>query len=136
MDQTSPLVRRRAMGTSYRIYFRGRKDDILGRQDLEAEDHRAALQLAGVLCDACSDVVGGVEVWQGTRRVDLAHPAPLSPEALGAQTQERILDLEERLRDSRWAVSRSRRLLEQLRDRTERSPPPPPSPPGPSKRPP
>src|SRR6185437_886339 len=125
MDQTSPLVRRRAMGTSYRIYFRGRKDDILGRQDLEAEDDRAALQLAGVLCDACSDVVGGVEVWQGTRRVDLAHPAPLSPEALGAQTQERILCLGERVGDRPWAVSGRRRLFGQLRDRTGESPPPP-----------
>lgn len=109
------------MGTCYRVYFRGRKDDILGRQDLEAEDDRAALQLADLLCDACSDVAGGVEVWQGTRRVDLASPAPHAAEALGAQTQERVIELEERLRDSRWAVARSRRLLEQLRHRAGKS---------------
>jgi len=37
----------------------------MGRHDFEAEDDRAAMILAEVLCDACSDMCGFFELWQG-----------------------------------------------------------------------
>jgi hypothetical protein len=48
----------------YRIFLRGH-GAILGRQDVEAENDRAAMILAEVLCDACSDMSDFFELWQG-----------------------------------------------------------------------
>lgn len=55
----------------YRIYFRHRKDGIVGRDDFEAEDDRSGMAIAAVLCDACGDVCDSDEPWQGVRRANV-----------------------------------------------------------------
>ena len=104
------------MVAAYRIYFRGGTGAIVGREDFSAEDHDRALLIAEALCDACSDVCMGYELWQGTRLIDAGvetGPRRLSWRKLAPDIQQSVVDLEERLRDSSWAVAESRRLLEQ-----------------------
>lgn len=100
----------------YRIYFRGGTGAIVGREDFAANDDDRALLIAEALCDACSDVCTGYELWQGTRRIDLdarAGSGRLSWRRLAPDIQQSVVELEERLHDSSWAVAESRRLLEQ-----------------------
>ena len=103
------------MTASYRIYFRNADNRIVGRDDFEAADDRLAMTVAGALCDACSDVCDSFELWQTTRRVDLVFDrrVELGPARLNAGTQELVAQHEETLRDSVWAVARSKRLLEE-----------------------
>jgi hypothetical protein len=49
----------------YRIYFLCEKGRIIGREDVEADDDVAAIRLARVLCDACSDVCTGSSCGKG-----------------------------------------------------------------------
>jgi hypothetical protein len=90
---------------------------ILGRHDFEAEDDRAAMILAEVLCDARSDMCGFFELWQGCRRVGAGYArlVQISASMLNAEMQEAMVRHEETLRDSRWHVAESRRLLELTR---------------------
>jgi hypothetical protein len=73
--------------------------------------------LAEVLCDACSDMCGFFELWQGCRRVGAGYArlVHISASMLNAEMQEAIVRHEETLRDSRWHVAESRRLLELTR---------------------
>lgn len=110
------------MAPSFRIYFRGPEGVILGRDDFEAEDDRAAMAIAAALGRTCSDVCSRVELWQGSRRVEAAVPAPAmaAAERLTAAMLDALEQVEDRLRDSGWAVAKSRRLIEETRRRTER----------------
>jgi hypothetical protein len=100
----------------YRIFLRG-DGAILGREDFEAEGDRAAMILAEVLCDACSDVCDFFELWQGCRRVGAGYArlVQINANMLNADMQDSAVRHEEALRDSRWCVSESRRLLELTR---------------------
>lgn len=81
----------------YRLYFwaAGR---IVGRQDFDAEDDRAAGAISAQLFDACSDKCEGYDLWSGQRRVPVGSPPPLkrvSLDELSAIHQETILRVEE-----------------------------------------
>jgi hypothetical protein len=107
---------------AYRIYFRHQKIGIVGRDEFEAEDDRAAIAFAEVLCDACSDVCDHFELWQGVRRVgacDRGECAKQDAWRLNAQTQAAAAEHEERLLDSKWAIAKSRRLLAQFRNQID-----------------
>lgn len=108
---------------SYRIYFHGRSGSIQGRDDVDAEDDRSAVIMAELLWEACSDVCETFEVWQGIRRVDepcTARSRPsLGARQVTARMQEALIRREEAIRDSRWAIARSQRLLERM-DRLKR----------------
>jgi hypothetical protein len=107
-----------ALSLPFRIYFRHRVNGIVGRDEFEAEDDGAALAFAEVLCDACSDVCDSFELWQGVRLVGACNGgdcAKLDAPQLNAKTQTAAAEHEERLLDSKWAIARSRRLLERLR---------------------
>jgi hypothetical protein len=107
---------------TYRIYFRHQRGGVVGREDFDAEDDRVALGFAVALCEACSDVCDSFELWQGVRLVGTTRGRDF-PNAdarlLSAKTQAAIVEREERLRDSKWAVARSRRLLERLQRHIE-----------------
>jgi len=97
---------------SYRIFFRA-QGAIVGRDDFEAESDEIATTIAEALCDACSDGCDGFELWQGSRAVNARHASLVQVDGarLTAQTQEAVVQHEELLRDSQWAVAKSRRLL-------------------------
>jgi len=102
---------------SYRIYFVGERA-ILGRHDFDADNDRAAIQVAHVLFDACSDDCRSFDLWQGRRRIAVPRLfVPSTFEELSEATQERVLDTEERIAHSQWNIARSRRLLEMLERR-------------------
>jgi hypothetical protein len=102
----------------YRVYLYSESGSFQGRDEYEAEDDRAAMAIAEMLCDACSDMCETFEVWDGVRRVDPSFsklPCPsVSAEQVGAMAQASLLRREEAMRDSHWAVARSKRLIERM----------------------
>ncbi len=102
----------------YRIYFRSQSGSIVGREDFHAESDGAATLLAGLLGEACSDMCDSFEVWHGTRRVaapfTVLAPRQASARQITAKMQESILRHEESIQKSKWAIARSRRLLERM----------------------
>ncbi len=106
----------RAVAT-YRIYFRNRDGAIVGRDDFEVKDDAHAMIVARKLRDACSDICSSFELWQQVRRVDKAFSSADNPsygEAAG-RVQSIVLEREAAIRDGRWSVAESSRLLEQTR---------------------
>lgn len=101
----------------YRIYLRGPSDNIVGREDFEAEGDEAAMVLARLLYQACNDVAQRFELWQGGRQVDAGSDATTALDALTTRIEDEATQLEERLRDSHWAIARSETLLERLKQR-------------------
>lgn len=111
--------------STYHVYFRSYNCRILGRDEFEAQDDRVAMGIATRLFDACLDMCADFALWEGTRRVDTQPSLRLSSKArkLSENTQQDMLEHELRLRDSDWAIGRSRRLLARLQ-RLERQRPP------------
>jgi len=106
---------------SYRIYFVAERA-IRGRHDFDADNDQAAIQIAHVLLDACSDDCRSFDLWEGRRRIAVPRLfVPSTFDELSEATQECILDTEERIAHSEWNIARSRRLLEMLeRSKAER----------------
>ena len=100
---------------TYRLYFRDDDWAIVGRDDFEAEDDRRAVLIALTLCDACSDRCAGYGLWEGTRRVALSFPIRPRLGQVAPNVQDIVLEREAAIRDSRWAIADSTRLLEQTR---------------------
>ena len=97
---------------TYRVYFRN-AGSIAGRQDFTANDDGEAGATADVLCRACSDRCDAVEVWDGIRCVVPPH-APRSRLAeLTERRQQAMIDLEDTIQRSAFAVAGSERLLKQ-----------------------
>jgi hypothetical protein len=98
--------------TSYRLYlYRGR--DIGGREDFESGNDTSATRTAELIFEACSDRCSAWEVWQGVRRVAAAPEArPMRVIHVTEVMQQSVLDTEERILNSKWAVASSQRLLE------------------------
>jgi hypothetical protein len=94
------------------MFFRA-QGAIVGRDDFEAESDQAATVIAEALCDACFDSCDGFELWQGSRAVGARHASLIQIDAgrLTAQMQEPVVQHEELLRDSQWAIAKGRRLL-------------------------
>lgn len=102
----------------YRIYFYSGSGSFQGRDEFEADDDRAGMVIAEHLSDACSDLCASFELWDGARRVDtsfskLARPS-VSVEQIAFAAQASLVRREEAMRDSHWAVARSKRLIERM----------------------
>ena len=99
----------------YRVYFR-EASGIVGRHDFVAWDDQEAVSMADILCDACSDRCSSFEVWEGGHRI----LAPRTPrfragvEGIQERRQEAVIEHEDAILRSQWAVARSKRLLEHL----------------------
>jgi len=66
------------------------------------------------------DVCDGFELWQDVRRVGARGEFPkLNAGLLNAQTRAAVVEREERLLESKWAIAKSRRLLERVRQKIE-----------------
>jgi hypothetical protein len=107
-----------ADGTAYRIYFRS-PTRILGREDFEPPDDATALYIADVLGEACSDVCSSYELWKGSRRVDVVPNRPvhrplISAAAVRERRQASVIERDDAIQRSDWAVARRRRLLARL----------------------
>ena len=102
----------------YRLYLYG-GGDIRGRHDFDAEDDVGAVKVAELLFEACSDRCSAWELWQGARVVHISPKPCLPPLALGYVThrmQQSVLDSEELILCSKWAIATSRRLLDRYQD--------------------
>src|SRR5690348_13191155 len=98
---------------TYRIYFRNQHAFIVGRDDFVAVDDEDAMVIGGKLVEACSDLCTGFEIWQSTRRLDT--PGQTMPDAneIAARVQDIVLERELALRDSKWVIAESARLLKE-----------------------
>jgi hypothetical protein len=97
------------------MYFRT-SGKIRGREDFEVVGDVAAVRIARVLYDTCSDVCDSFELWQGTRQLrprQQHYPYARLAELSDAH-QRVVLDKEVTISDSRWLIAESRRLIETL----------------------
>jgi hypothetical protein len=101
--------------SAYRMYFQTR-GQIHGREDFEADDDVAAIRIARVLYDTCSDVCNGFELWQGKRQLRARQPHHLkaSLDDLIEAQQRVAVETEQHISESRWIIAQSRRLIEVL----------------------
>lgn len=101
----------------YRLYLLD-GNTIQAREEFRAPNDGDALIIATVVADACSDEHTGFELWSLARRVFGPAPAvsPLALDEISQAHQRAVLDLEEALQRSRWAIAKSRRLLEKKRE--------------------
>src|SRR5262245_23843236 len=79
-----------------------------------AGSDEAALAVAYAVQDACSDMFGGFELWQRTRRIKgtaWPRPQPLAAD-VAAEAQMQVVELEESLLASRHCLAESRKLIE------------------------
>ncbi|HEY1506737.1 MAG TPA: hypothetical protein VGF92_20710 [Stellaceae bacterium] len=109
----------------YRLFFLGSDGAIDARQDFIAPDDRAAQQITTVLARATADSHHGVMLWQGTRRIFEEHdgaqpecgtPQSVTADMLAFDTQQRVVECEEALLQSRWCVAKSKMLLAATND--------------------
>jgi len=110
--------------STYRVFFRS-ASRIVGRHDFVAPDDQAAVTIADVLCDACSDRCDAFEVWSGDRCV-LGHK-PRSPHTaeviLGGRSQDVLIECEEAMQLSGWAIASSEKLLKCVEELRASGPP-------------
>ena len=101
--------------SAYRMYFRT-EGRIHGREDFEAADDVAAIRIARVLYDTCSDVCGGFELWQGKRQLRARQPHHQNASLANLiEAHQRVaIEKEEDISQSRWMIARSRRLIAAL----------------------
>jgi hypothetical protein len=101
--------------TAYRIYFYI-NGEIHGRQDFEADDDVAAIRIARVLYDTCSDICESFALLQGKRHIQAQQPhhQKASLADLIEKHQRVTINTEEMISHSRWMIAHSRRLVETL----------------------
>lgn len=97
--------------TTYRVYFRDHRG-IVGRDDFDAPDDGAALSVAEQLYDALSDACQSFELWEHERVVSPV--ASDNAEAIRERTQAIVIEREEAIQSSIFAIRSSRRLLDLL----------------------
>lgn len=105
----------------YRVYFLSRTGDIRNVDEFEAETDPVAVTFADQLHEAVSDIYQGYEVWHLSRclarRSGREKPRPaLCHAQITERMQASLLRREEILHNSETAFSRSRLLLEKMRD--------------------
>ena len=102
----------------YRLYLFSGAGVFQGRDEFEADDDRAATVIAERLCDACSDLCESFELWDGARLVDASSgrrsPPSVAADGIAGATQASLVQREEAMRNSHWAVARSQRLIERI----------------------
>ena len=102
--------------SSYRLYLLGDDDIIQGYFDFAAESDQAAHEIAMHAFDACADRATQYELWHDSRLINRTAPAPMTTlEQVVANRQAQIVALEEYMRDSRWTIASSERLLARLK---------------------
>src|SRR5215471_16074962 len=101
--------------TAYRIYFYI-NGEIHGRQDFEADGDVAAIRIARVLYDACSDICESFQLWQGKRHIPALPPRhqQASLADLIEEQQRLAIETEEIISQSKWMIATSRRLIDTL----------------------
>ena len=104
------------MTMTYQIYFLadGRTQ---AREDVQADDDVAAIRIARVLYDACSDVCEAFELWQGSREIRAAQQPYHATARLAdlIEAHQRVtIDREEAISQSKGMIARSRRLIATL----------------------
>jgi hypothetical protein len=111
-------MKKRSNAGIYRMYFwfRDHHSHIHGREDFEADNDATAIHIAGILQDACSDVCDNFELWQGSRQITVpqAHHQIACLDDLIEAHQNVVIEKEEHISQSRWLISQSRRLIEEL----------------------
>jgi hypothetical protein len=102
----------------YRLYLKNESGVILCREDFDAESRDGAAKIAWALCDACSDICQSFELWQGDHRIHCAGTpiATLTARDLGVYTQGIVIERELAIRDSRWLVAESKRLIAKIEE--------------------
>lgn len=108
----------------YRVYYLSRSGDIRNVDEFDAETDAVAVTFADQIHDAVSDVYEGYEVWHLSRciarRPSRERPRPaLCHAQITDRIQASLLRREEVLHASGTAFSRSRLLLERMRDLRE-----------------
>ena len=99
---------------TYRVYFCD-STRIVGRHDFTAGDDQAAVTMADVLCDACSDRCDSFEVWSGDHCiVGRRSHSPRAADVIMGRCQEAMIECEETIQRSQWSIASSERLLERL----------------------
>lgn len=102
----------------YRVYLYSGSTVMQGRNEFQAEHDVAAMTVAEHLRDACSDLCDTFELWDGARRVDVSFsklPQPsVTVEQISFRTQTVLIQCEEAIRNSHWAVARSQRLIDRM----------------------
>jgi len=100
------------MVAEYRVYLRDKVGFIRAQQDFAADSLAEAIESASFLFDACSDQCASYELWCGTLLFaqKLTRPPPVRLEHVSEATQKNVVELEETLRQSHWAVAKSTRL--------------------------
>ena len=109
--------------STYRVFFRN-ASRIVGRHDFVAQDDQAAVTIADILCDACSDRCDTFEVWSGDRCI--LGRKPRSPRAAGVilgRSQDVLIECEEAIQRSGWVIASSEKLLKRLEELGASSPP-------------
>jgi hypothetical protein len=111
------------MASEYRVFFKDGDKAIVGRDEFHADDDASAMVVGHMLADACADRCAEFELWQGTRRVDGRFDMGALPRS--DKIAEIVIEREMAIRDSRWTIAESVRLLAQtsrlvkrFRDRT------------------
>lgn len=100
--------------STYRVFFRS-ASQVVGRHDFDAPDHQAAVTTADVLCDACSDRCDAFEVWKGDQCIVGHTPrSPRSAEVILGRSQDTVIECEDAIRRSSWAIASSETLLKRL----------------------
>jgi len=89
---------------------------ICGSFAFSAKSDEAAYEIAEAAFDACSDRATAFEVRDGSRLINPTVRLITMLDQVMANRQAQLVALEERMRDSRWAVAKSERLLARLKD--------------------
>jgi hypothetical protein len=84
---------------------------ISGSEAFEAENDAAALAIARTIFDAATDLCDAFELWDGTRHIDQSCVTTLPVRTVVARHQDDVIQTEELLLSSDWAIARSSRLL-------------------------
>ena len=104
------------MTTTYQVCFVADGRTQL-RENFQADDDVAAIRIARVLYDACSDVCEAFELWQGRREIRAAqqpHYASARLSDLIEAHQRVTIDREEAISQSKGMIARSRHLIATL----------------------
>ena len=97
----------------YRIYLIGTDARIQAGESFVAPSDAAAREIGAALFDACRDMFTGFEVWRGADCVTTgAARDGITLDSITAAQQRRLLDLEDRLRQTFLCISHSRKLLD------------------------
>jgi hypothetical protein len=98
------------LDTTYRVFFRDEDKAIVGRDEFHADDDGSAMVISHMIADACADRCAEFELWQGSRRVDRRLATGSFPSA--EKIAGIVIEREMAIRDSRWTIADSKRLLE------------------------